>query len=151
MSPANDLNPAFRPRWTGVLTLYLLAITIGAASAWLAVRSQLDSGGVSAGVWRTSTLAGSTDADLYTRAVIAVGALLALNRDETMYYVALQQDAVLRVADEAQVAARHRTVGALDVDGEVCTVVAVAGEERVADRDVAVVHVQAVICILIYT
>jgi len=69
MSPANDLNPAFRPRWTGVLTLYLLAITIGAASAWLAVRSQLDSGGVSAGVWRTSTLAGSTDADLYTRAV----------------------------------------------------------------------------------
>ena len=57
MSPANDLNPAFRPRWTGVLTLYLLAITLGAGSAWLAVRSQLDSGGVSAGIWRTSTLA----------------------------------------------------------------------------------------------
>lgn len=93
MSPANDLNPAFRPRWTGVLTLYLLALSIGAGSAWLAVRSQLDSGGVSAGVWRTSTLAGSTDADLYTRAVIAVGALLALNRDETMYYVATTDSA----------------------------------------------------------
>jgi hypothetical protein len=42
---------------------------------------------------RTSTLAGSTDADLYTRAVIAVGALLALNRDETMYYVATTDSA----------------------------------------------------------
>ena len=93
MSPANDLDPAFRPRWTGVLTLYLLAITLGAGSAWLAVRSQLDSGGVSAGIWRTSTLAGSADADIYTRAVIAVGALLALNRDETMYYVATTDSA----------------------------------------------------------
>ena len=79
MAPAEDeLNPAFRPRWYGVLALYLAALTVGAGSAWLAVRSQLDSGGVTAGVWRTSTLAGSSDADIYTRAVIAVGALLAL-------------------------------------------------------------------------
>ena len=76
-----------------MLALYLAALAVGAGSAWLAVRSQLDSGGVSAGVWRTSTLAGSTDADLYTRAVIAVGALLALNRDETMYYVATTDSA----------------------------------------------------------
>lgn len=83
-------NPAtaVRPRWNRVLALYLLAIALGAGSAWLVVRSQLDRGGVSVGVWRTSTLAGSTHADLYTRAVVAVGALLALNREETVYYVA---------------------------------------------------------------
>ena len=79
---------AERPRWYGVLLLYLLAIVLGAGSAWLVVRSQLDRGGVSVGAWRTSTLAGSTHADLYTRAVVAVGALLALNREETVYYVA---------------------------------------------------------------
>jgi len=79
---------AERPRWYGVLALYGLAIALGAGSAWLVVRSQLDRGGVSAGAWRTSTLAGSTHADLYTRAVVAVGALLALNREETVYYVA---------------------------------------------------------------
>ena len=88
MAPEDELKAAFRPRWYGVLALYLAALSVGAGSAWLAVRSQLDSGGVMAGVWRTSTLAGSSDADIYTRAVIAVGALLALNRDETMYYVA---------------------------------------------------------------
>lgn len=81
-------SPTDRVRWPMVLALYGLAIALGAGSAWLVVRSQLDRGGVSAGAWRTSTLAGSTDADLYTRAVVAVGALLALNRDETVYYVA---------------------------------------------------------------
>ena len=77
-----------RPHWYQVMGPYLLAIALGVGSAWLAVRSQLDRGGVSVGAWRTSTLAGSTDADPYTRAVVAVGALLALNRDETVYYVA---------------------------------------------------------------
>ena len=77
-----------RPRWSVVLALYLLAIAVGAGSAWLVVRSQLDRGGVGAGPWRTSTLAGSTDADPYTRAVVAVGALLALNRNETVYFLA---------------------------------------------------------------
>lgn len=81
-------NEFLRPRWYGLAALYLLALALGAGSAALVVRSMMDSGGVSAGVWRTSTLAGSVDADLYTRAVVAVGALLALNRDETMYYVA---------------------------------------------------------------
>ncbi len=81
-------SPTAPVRWPTVLALYGLAIALGAGSAWLVVRSQLDRGGVSAGAWRTSTLAGSTHADIYTRAVVAVGALLALNREETVYYVA---------------------------------------------------------------
>lgn len=77
-----------RPHWGVVVLLYVLALVVGAGSAWLVVRSQLDRGGVGAGPWRTSTLAGSTDADPYTRAVVALGALLALNRNETLYFLA---------------------------------------------------------------
>jgi hypothetical protein len=81
--------PALAPvRWPGVLWRLLLAVALGAGSAWAVVRVQLERGGVQVGAWRTSTLAGSTDADLYTRAVVAVGALLALNRNETLYYLA---------------------------------------------------------------
>lgn len=85
---AQSVPAAARVRWPGVLWRLLLAVALGAGSAWAVVRVQLERGGMSVGAWRTSTLAGSTDADLYTRAVVAVGALLALNRDETVYYVA---------------------------------------------------------------
>jgi hypothetical protein len=74
-------------RWARWLGLSLLAVAIGLGSAWLALRS-VSAFGVAAGPWRVSTLAGSADADLYTRARVALGGLLALNRSETMYYVA---------------------------------------------------------------
>lgn len=38
-------------------------------------------------------LAGNPDANLYTRAAVAANALLALNREETMYFVASRDDA----------------------------------------------------------
>lgn len=87
-TPTSHPPPALRPRWYHVLAVYLLVIAAGAGSAWLVLRNQLDRGGLSVGAWRTSTLAGSPDADLYTRAAVALGALLALNRDETIYYMA---------------------------------------------------------------
>ena len=62
-------------------------MTIGIASAW-GVLMSASRFGEGAGPWRASALAGSTDADIYTRARVAVGGLLALNRNETMYYVA---------------------------------------------------------------
>lgn len=43
---------------------------------------------VSAGPWKANLLAGSANADLVTRARVATGGLLALGRDETLYYVA---------------------------------------------------------------
>jgi hypothetical protein len=60
---------------------------LGVASAWAVLR---DAGGfgAAAGPWRVSLLAGSTEAGPWTRARVAIGGLLALNRDETMYYVA---------------------------------------------------------------
>ena len=71
----------------------VLTIVIGAAlglgSAWWSVRN----GGPAqsrfqVGPWEGSLLAGSTDADLYTRARVAVVGLLALDRRETVYYIA---------------------------------------------------------------
>lgn len=74
-------------RWPAVLGLYALAVAVGLGSAWAVLRS--GSGfGVTVGPWRASTLAGSQEADLYTRARVALGGLLALSRTETMYYVA---------------------------------------------------------------
>lgn len=70
----------------------LAAVALGLGSAWGVLRS-VSGYGASAGPWRASTLAGSPDADLYTRARVALGGLLALNREETMYYVAATDSA----------------------------------------------------------
>lgn len=67
--------------------LYLAAVAAGLTSAWWRVHQGSDYG-TAVGAWRVSTLAGSPDADLLTRARVAVKALLALERGETMYYVA---------------------------------------------------------------
>lgn len=67
--------------------LYSLAVLAGLVSAWASLK-RTDSPGLAAGPWQVSLLAGSADADLHTRARVAVGALLALNRSETMYYLA---------------------------------------------------------------
>jgi hypothetical protein len=74
-------------RQRGLAGLYGAAVLAGLASAWWSLK-QVDGFGLAAGPWRVSLLAGNANADLHTRARIAVGALLALNRSETMYYVA---------------------------------------------------------------
>lgn len=71
----------------GLIGLALLATVLGLGSAWLALKRS-DAFGARIGPWQANLLAGSADADLYTRARVAVGGLLALNRAETMYYVA---------------------------------------------------------------
>lgn len=71
-------------RW---LLHVVLALALGLLSAWAVLRS-VSGFGQAAGPWRVSLLAGSPDADLYTRARVAVGGLLALERRETMYYLA---------------------------------------------------------------
>lgn len=62
------------------------ALALGLGSAWLAVRLGLSGGQVANGPWRTSLVTGSPDADLYTRARVAVGGLLALAPEETLYW-----------------------------------------------------------------
>ncbi len=67
--------------------LVVAGIALGAAWTWSQLR--LHAGfGVAAGPWQVNLLAGSPDADALTRTRVAIGGLLALNRDETMYFVA---------------------------------------------------------------
>ncbi len=102
--------------------LYALAIIIGMGSAWLWL-ANVGPSGVDAGVWRVNLLAGSTSADAYTRARIALGALLALDRRETLYYIArsdergeaLRADCRYRLSGPAP-AARWWSVTAYDED-----------------------------------
>jgi hypothetical protein len=76
------------------------ALVLGLGSAYQAVRSGsgLAGGEVANGPWRTSFVTGSADADLYTRARVAVGGLLALAPSETVYWNA-EQDAGGRLLD----------------------------------------------------
>jgi len=90
MSSRRVTAEAASPRrigWATGLGLVLLATALGLGSAWLVLKRG-DAFGAHAGPWRANLLAGSADADLYSRARVAVGGLLALNRAETMYYVA---------------------------------------------------------------
>lgn len=80
-------------RWTTTAGIVLAGVALGLASAWLALRNPWSSApSATAGTWRTSLLAGSADADLHTRARVALGGLLALSREETLYFVAERDD-----------------------------------------------------------
>jgi len=79
--------PALPVRWPVLAGLVAGGVVLGLATAWLSLKNSA-AFGAAAGPWRVSLLAGSAEADLYTRARVAVGGLLALNRDETMYYIA---------------------------------------------------------------
>jgi len=78
-----------RRRIFPLLWMISIGVVLGVGSAWWAIRN----GGtaqslVKVGPWETSLLAGSPNADSYTRARVAVVGLLALGREETVYYVA---------------------------------------------------------------
>jgi hypothetical protein len=73
--------------------LYLSAVAIGLGSAWWVLKkSPWMITTLQVGAWESYLMAGSQDADMYTRAAVAVNALLALGRDETMYFVATRDE-----------------------------------------------------------
>lgn len=84
-------------RWQRIgigFSLYAAAVTLGLGSAWWVLKKapwMMQT--VQVGAWKGNLLAGSPDADMYTRSTIALNALLALGRDETMYFIASQDDA----------------------------------------------------------
>lgn len=76
-------------------TLGIAIVAVGAALGWastLAVQSGFGQAGITVGAWQTSLMTGGTDADIYTRAVVARTGLLALNRSETTYFTATRDD-----------------------------------------------------------
>jgi len=75
------------------LVLYCSAVVLGLGSAWWVLKkAPWMNTTVQVGAWKTNLLAGSQDADIYTRASVAVNALLALDRSETMYFIANKDD-----------------------------------------------------------
>ena len=76
------------------LVMVVAALGLGLGSAWWVLKkAPWMNRVVQVGAWRVNLQAGSQDADMYTRSSIAVNALLALDRSETMYFVATQDDA----------------------------------------------------------
>ena len=71
-----------------LLATVLVALVLGAGSAVLLVRSGGLGGQTASGPWETDLTIGSMEADPYTRARVAVAGLLALNRNETIYFTA---------------------------------------------------------------
>ena len=71
--------------WGGVA---VLGVALGLASASYALRISGSGDGAATGPWKVSLSAGSPDADMYTRARIARYGLLALDKKETLYYIA---------------------------------------------------------------
>jgi len=65
-----------------------VGILLGLAATWVTVIRGTMGGGVSSGPWQTSMFAGSSQGGPYLRARIAVHGLLALGREETIYYAA---------------------------------------------------------------
>lgn len=64
----------------------LLGVLLGLASAYVAVTSLRGENVVSNGPWSTNLATGGADADIYTRAYVALTGLFALNKNETIYY-----------------------------------------------------------------
>lgn len=75
-----------------LLASFVVALVLGVGSALLLLQGGGLGGTISAGAWKTSEIIGSADADPYTRARVAVGGLLALNRSETIYFTAATDD-----------------------------------------------------------
>lgn len=67
-----------------------IGAAIGLAATWATVIRGTMSGGISDGPWSTSLDMGSREGGPYLRARIAVHGLLALSREETVYYSALR-------------------------------------------------------------
>ncbi|HEV7730663.1 MAG TPA: DUF1214 domain-containing protein [Candidatus Binatia bacterium] len=86
-----------RSRWRGtpakVTATVVVALVLGVGSAVWAVRRTGGTGGVTNGAWQTNAHIGSSTADPYLRAAVAMAGLLALNRTETIYYTATTDDA----------------------------------------------------------
>lgn len=72
----------------------VLAVVLGLGSAYYAVvHMRSGEGAVVNGPWSTNLSTGGANADMYTRAFVALTGLLALSKDETIYFNATTDSA----------------------------------------------------------
>ena len=70
-----------------LLGTIIAAIVLGLGSAYLAIQGAMPADStVKNGPWTANLAAGGMNADNYTRTAIAITGLLALNKNETIYY-----------------------------------------------------------------
>jgi hypothetical protein len=74
------------------LVTFVAGTALGLLMTWAIVGRGMG-GDVRDGPWRTSLLTGSAQSGLYLRASVALHGLLALNRNETIYYTAVTDSA----------------------------------------------------------
>lgn len=72
-----------------ILSVLVVGTALGLLATWATVIRGGMSGTVSSGPWLTSLYTGSSEGGPYLRAHVAVHGLLALGREETMYYTAV--------------------------------------------------------------
>src|SRR6267154_6111337 len=94
------------------LLMFTLALTLALASAWWMIFHAPRSLAVANGPWRMSAVAGSMDADLYTRAIVAVTGLFALNQSETIYFSAEESDTHQRLLARCSYAIEGKSLDA---------------------------------------
>lgn len=75
-----------------VFAVVLIGLVIGSGSAILAFENRVGENSLTNGPWRTDLVAGSRQADMYTRCRVAVHGLLALNPSEAIYFTARTDD-----------------------------------------------------------
>ena len=71
-----------------ILAVLVVGVALGLGLTWFTVFRGTMAGEVANGPWKTSLYAGSSEGGPYLRAAVAVHGLLALGRNETIYYTA---------------------------------------------------------------
>ncbi len=79
-------------RLAGWIAVIFLGIALGAGSALFLILNVGSVRAVKVGAWQTLPLTGTSNADAYTRAGIALSGLLALGPSEAIYFTAEQDD-----------------------------------------------------------
>lgn len=77
-------------KFAAILSGLIVALVIAVASAGYLILSDIREKGTNNGPWSTNLTVGSADAGIYTKAAVAVGGLLALSKEETIYYTAFE-------------------------------------------------------------
>jgi len=71
-----------------ILVVVVVGVLLGLGATWFVTSRGGMGDSVVDGPWKTSLVVGSPQSDPYTRARVALHGLLALNRNETIYYTA---------------------------------------------------------------
>lgn len=82
-----------------VIICLIVSGAIGIGSALVVVKFRADQLGTANGPWQYNILTGNKDADIYTRAAIARVGLFALEKSESIYFLALRDSAGDRLVD----------------------------------------------------